>query len=72
MKRKKDALRLDHGQIVSPSEYDIEGQMQEMVKLANKAPWNYVPLNLEKVVGLYLAWKEQKETIELMLKEQEL
>lgn len=46
---------------VDPSEYDIEYQMKRMVRLANKNRECFTPMDVGKVWGLYLAWKELKE-----------
>lgn len=42
---------------VAPYEYDIDGQMKRMVRLANKHHETFTPMDVGKVWGLYLAWK---------------
>ena len=42
---------------VDPSEYDIDAQMERMVKLANKDAACFVDMDVGKVWGLYQAWK---------------
>lgn len=46
---------------VEPSEYDIDADMERMVKLANKNKECYTPMDVGKTWGLYLAWKKLKE-----------
>lgn len=43
---------------LDPSEYNINKQMEDMVKLANKYKKAYVEMDVGKVWGLYLAWKQ--------------
>lgn len=53
--------------VVGPDEYDLDKQIDEIIKIANKehAKPNsdnpYLPIDVGKFVGLYLAWKELKE-----------
>ena len=42
---------------VDPSEYDIDSQMESMVKLANRDAAFFVEMDVGKVWGLYQAWK---------------
>jgi hypothetical protein len=41
---------------VDPSEYDIKGQMERMVQLANKNHKCFCEMDVGKIWGLYLAW----------------
>lgn len=56
--------------VVDPSEYDIEDDMKEMVKLANERKTLYILLDVGKILGLYLAYKELKEDIKDRLTEE--
>ena len=56
----KDKWRLLQTTIVSPEEYDIEKQMADTVKLANKEMEAFVPVDVGKLIGLYQAWKQLK------------
>ena len=42
---------------VDPSEYDIDAQMERMVKLANRDAACFVEMDVGKVWGLYQEWK---------------
>jgi hypothetical protein len=42
---------------VDPSEYDIDEQMERMVKQSNKNRECFTEMDVGKVWGLYLAWK---------------
>ena len=57
---KKDPLRPEWTTVVDPSEYDIEKQMRRMVRLANQKKEQFTSMDVGKVIGLYLAWKELK------------
>jgi hypothetical protein len=48
---------------VDPSEYDIDGQMRRMVRLANKNNESYTEMDIGKVWGLYLAWKRMASSV---------
>lgn len=61
--RKKKEINPLYTTVVDPSEYDIEGQMVRMVKLANRDREGFVDMDVGKVWGLYLAWKELKEQV---------
>lgn len=43
--------------VVDPSEYDIDEQIEDMVKVANKSKECYTCMDVGKVFGLYQAWK---------------
>jgi hypothetical protein len=57
----KDKFRLKWMTVVDPSEYDIEKQMQQLVRNHNQTKEMWMPTDVGKVIGLYLAWKELKE-----------
>ena len=42
---------------VNPLEYDIDGQMERMVKLSNKNRLGFIEMDVGKTWGLYLDWK---------------
>lgn len=46
---------------VDPSEYNIDEQMEDMVKVANKEKTYELMIDVGKVWGLYQAWKTLKE-----------
>jgi len=48
---------------VHPSEYDIDEQMRDFVKAANKANECYYGIDVGKLWGLYKAYKEQSDEI---------
>jgi len=48
---------------VHPSEYDIDEQMRDFVKAANKAKEWYYGIDVGKLWGLYTAYKEQADEI---------
>jgi len=48
---------------VHPSEYDIDEQMRDFVKAANKAKECYYGIDVGKLWGLYTAYKEQADEI---------
>lgn len=47
---------------VDPSEYDYFGQFSQMVKTANKLQQCFCDMDVGKVWGLVLAYKELKES----------
>jgi DnaJ-class molecular chaperone len=47
---------------VDPSEYDIKGQMERMVQLANKNHECFCEMDVGKLWGLYLAWDRLANT----------
>ena len=47
---------------VDPSEYDIDQQMNTMVRLANKNCECYCMMDVGKIWGLYLAWRRGQTT----------
>jgi hypothetical protein len=47
--------------VVNPSEYDIESDMRRMIKLSNKNKECYTSMDIGKIIGLYLSWKELNE-----------
>ena len=49
---------------VSPEEYDYIGQFSKMVKLANKNKETFCEMDVGKVWGLVLAYKETKEKLD--------
>jgi len=57
----KDKFRLKWMTVVDPSEYDIEKQMQQLVRDHNRTKEMWMPVDVGKVVGLYMAWRELKE-----------
>ena len=48
---------------VHPSEYDIDEQMTEFVKAANKAKEHYYGIDVGKLWGLYTAYKSQQDEL---------
>ena len=48
---------------VSPEEYDYIGQFSQMVKLANKNKEIFCEMDVGKVWGLVLAYKEAQDKI---------
>ena len=57
----KDPLQPMWTTIVDPSEYDIESDMRRMIKLSNKYKECYTSMDIGKIIGLYLSWKELNE-----------
>lgn len=58
--------------IVDPSEYDFDKQMEDWLKDANADQADFHGIDVGKMWGLYLSWKEQQERIakmEAMLKQ---
>ena len=53
----RKAIRPIFSTSVDPSEYDIDAQMERMVKLANRDAACFVEMDVGKVWGLYQAWK---------------
>lgn len=53
---KEDIFKLNTSTIVYPSEYDVEEQIARIVKLSNQQGTPFLPLDVGKVVGLYIAW----------------
>ena len=51
-------LSLKWSTILPPEEYDIEWDMQRIVKLANTGRLLYISMDVGKLIGLYQAWKE--------------
>ncbi|MFA5379865.1 MAG: hypothetical protein WC455_29165 [Dehalococcoidia bacterium] len=50
---------------VDPSEYDVHAQAEEVVRMANREKACFLPIDVGKFYGLYLAWKrlaEEKST----------
>ena len=63
---KKDPLHPEWTTVVSPDEYDIEAQMRKAVRYHNKEDHTaWVPMDIGKVIGLYLAYKSMKERMGL-------
>jgi hypothetical protein len=59
--------RLKHSMyttIVHPSEYDIDGDMIEAIKLSIREKSSYILMDIGKMVGLWEAYKELKEQYE--------
>ena len=52
-----------YSSIVHPSEYDYFGQFSCMVTLANKHKETYCEMDVGKVWGLVLAYKESQEKL---------
>ena len=48
---------------VDPSEYDVDGQMEDFVKAANKAKECYYGIDVGKLWGLYKAFKSQSDEL---------
>ena len=48
---------------VDPSEYDIDGQMEDFVKAANKAKECYYGIDVGKLWGLYKSFKSQTDEL---------
>ena len=48
---------------VDPSEYDVDGQMEDFVKAANKAKECYYGIDVGKLWGLYKAYKSQADEL---------
>lgn len=61
---KNKVIRPEWCTVVDPSEYDIEKQFEQAVEDANEEQAQYYMMDIGKVWGLYLSWKEQKEKIE--------
>jgi hypothetical protein len=57
---KRDPLLPTACTVVMPQEYNIEAQMKRAVRLANLQRQAYIPFDVGKLVGLYLAYKELK------------
>ena len=57
----KDKLRPKWMTVVDPSEYDVDKDMKQMVQLHNKSMELYLPMDVGKIWGLYLAWKKLRE-----------
>lgn len=49
--------------VIDPSEHDIEEMMITMIKSANKNKKSYYEMDIGKIYGLYLAWKELNKNI---------
>jgi hypothetical protein len=47
--------------VVDPTEYDIESDMKRMIKLSNENKECYTAMDIGKVVGLYLSWKNKEK-----------
>ncbi len=60
----KQILRPHFSTVVDPSEYDIEYQMNFMVRMANKNKECFTEMDVGKIVGLYDAWKNMCELYE--------
>ena len=54
----KKEIRPIYSTVVDPSEYNIDSQMRNMVKMANINRECWCDMDVGKVWGLYLAWKE--------------
>jgi hypothetical protein len=45
---------------IDPSEYNIDAQMESMVKRANRDRACFVEMDVGKIWGLYQAWKRKE------------
>ncbi len=57
----KTLPRLLSTTIVFPNEYDLDAQIRESIKESNTALNPYMPMDIGKVVGLYIAYKKLQE-----------
>lgn len=55
-------IRPEFSTVIDPSEYDFDKQMIEWVKLANKKQVAFLDIDVGKLWGLYLAYKEAVNT----------
>jgi hypothetical protein len=53
--------------IVSPNEYDFDGQIKDLVKGANEREEFYTSTDVGKIIGMYLRIKEQDEILREVL-----
>ena len=53
---------------VGPEEYDVDKQMADFVEAANHDKENFYAIDVGKLWGLYLAYKEQQECLTEWLK----
>ena len=54
---KRNPFSLEWSTIVPPTDYNIEADMQQAVRLANSQALLYVPMDIGKIIGLYEDWK---------------
>jgi hypothetical protein len=59
---KKKELRLLYTTVVHPNEYDIDKDMEEVIKLSNKTKDYLLLMDVGKVIGLWKAYKELLES----------
>lgn len=45
---------------VHPSEYDIDGDIKDAIRISNNEGEIYVPMDIGKIAGLYSAYLELK------------
>lgn len=53
-------LRPEWTTVVSPSEYDIDGQMKRTLQLANRNKETSVDIDLGMLWGLYESWRDAR------------
>lgn len=53
----KKVIKPEWSTTVDPSEYDIDSQVKQAVKMANSKRATYIEFDVGKLWGLYQAWK---------------